>query len=153
VRRRGFANDAGELLAALPTVQQRASKAFPHAEEAITASLPSFNLFRAYTPDIFNGFGKVGQITGYYDGNGHYARASATDLNLFNYNSSSGVLEPISPSEQYDVFGSGANPYKRCPGSATQPAPDGSNPFVEPPWSGAGVTSSECNPADVPPGP
>jgi phospholipid/cholesterol/gamma-HCH transport system substrate-binding protein len=153
VRRRGFANDAGELLAALPTVQQRASRAFPHAEEAITASLPSFNLFRAYTPDIFNGFGKVGQITGYYDGNGHYARASATDLNLFNYNSSSGVLEPISPSEQYDVFGSGANPYKRCPGSGTQPAPDGSNPFVEPPWSGSGVTSSECNPAAVPPGP
>ena len=37
----------------------------------------------------------------------------------------------------------------RCPGGATQPAPDGSNPWV----SDASVDSSECDPADVPPGP
>jgi phospholipid/cholesterol/gamma-HCH transport system substrate-binding protein len=153
VRRRGHANDAAELLAVLPTVQQRASKAFPHAEEAIAAFLPNLSFGRAYTPDIFNGFAKVGQVTGYYDGNGHYARASATDLNLFDYNSGSGVLEPIAPSEQYGAFGAEAAPKQRCPGGATQPAPDGSNPFVEPPWSGAGVTASECNPTDVPPGP
>ena len=153
VRRRGHANDAGELLAALPAVQQRASRAFPHSEDAIAAFLPNLTFARAYTPDIFNGFAKVGQVTGYYDGNGHYARASPTDLNLFDYNSGSGVLEPIAPSEQYDVFGPGAGSRKPCPGGATQPAPDGSNPFVDPPWSGAGVTSSECNPADVPPGP
>jgi phospholipid/cholesterol/gamma-HCH transport system substrate-binding protein len=153
VRKPGKANDAGELLAALPAVQQRASKAFPHSEDAIAAFQPNLDFARAYTPDIFNGFGKVGQITGYYDGNGHYARASPTDLNLFDYNSGSGVLEPIAPSEQYDVFGSEANAPRRCPGGATQPAPDGSNPFVEPPWDGAGVTPSECNPADVPPGP
>jgi phospholipid/cholesterol/gamma-HCH transport system substrate-binding protein len=153
VHRPGNANDAGELLAALPAVQQRASRAFPHSVDAIAAFLPNLNLARAYTPDIFNGFAKVGQITGYYDGNGHYARVSATDLNLFNYNSGSGVLEPIAPSEQYDVFGPEAGSRRPCPGGATQPAPDGSNPFVDPPSSGAGVTPSECNPADVPPGP
>jgi phospholipid/cholesterol/gamma-HCH transport system substrate-binding protein len=152
VRRPGKANDAGELLAVLPAVQQRASRAFPHSEDAVAAFLPTLVFARAYTPDIFNGLGKVGQVTGYYDGNGHYARASTTDLNLFNYNGGSGVLEPIAPSEQYDVFGSEAGSHRRCPGAVTQPAPDGSNPFVDPPWSGA-VTSSECNPADVPPGP
>ena len=128
-------------------------KAFPHSEEAIAAFQPNLNFVRAYTPDIFNGFAKLGQVTGYYDGNGHYARASFADLNLFNYNSGSGELEPIAPSEQYDAFGSAAGVKRRCPGGATQPAADGSNPFVEPPFSGSGVTPSECNPADVPPGP
>ena len=82
MRRRGHANDAAELLAALPAVQQRASKAFPHSEDAIAAFLPNLNLARAYAPDIFNGFGQVGQVTGYYDGNGHYARASARPTSI-----------------------------------------------------------------------
>jgi phospholipid/cholesterol/gamma-HCH transport system substrate-binding protein len=153
VRRKGFANDTAELLGFLPGVQERAAKSFPHAEQAIEDSLPTFSLARAYTPDIFNGFGKLGQITGYYDGNGHYARAQVV-LNLFQRNSGSGVLEPITPSEQYDAFGGAAGTRRPCPGGATQPAPDGSNPFTEPPFAGSGVNpSSECDPADAPPGP
>ena len=74
VRRPGKANDAAELLAALPAVQQRAADAFPHSEQAIADFQPNLNFARAYTPDIFNGFAKLGQITGYYDANGHYAR-------------------------------------------------------------------------------
>ena len=150
VKRPGFANDAGELLASLPTVQQRASKAFPHSEDAIADFQPNLNFIRAYTPDIFNGFGKLGQATAPYDANGHYARASFV-LNIFNYGGS--TLKPIAPSEQYDVYGSSAPVKRRCPGGATQSAPDGSNPFVEPPHSGSGVTTSDCNPADAPPGP
>ncbi|MBW8060594.1 MAG: MCE family protein [Solirubrobacterales bacterium] len=153
VRRSGFANDAGELLAALPTVQRRASRTFPHSEDAIADFQPFLNFARAYTPDIFNGFGKLGQVTGYYDGNGHYARTQPTDLNLFGYDGGSGVLEPIAPSQQYDAFGASAGVSRRCPGAATQPAADGSNPFTEPPFAGAGVTPSQCDPADVPPGP
>lgn len=152
MRRPGKANDTGELFATLPAVQQRASKAFPHAADAIAAFQPNLNFARAYTPDIFNGFGKVGQVTGYYDGNGHYARVQLADLNLFRYNGS-GVLEPISPSQQYEAFGESAAVRRPCPGAATQPAPDGSNPFTEPPFAGSGVTPSQCDPADVPPGP
>ncbi len=150
--RKGFANDAAELLGVLPSVEQRASKAFPHAEEASAAFQPNLNFIRAYTPDLFNGFAKLGQVTATYDANGHYARASFVD-NLFKYNESSGVLEPISPSEQYDAYGSSAGIKRRCPGGATQSAPDGSNPFVEPPFAGSGVTTSDCNPADAPSGP
>jgi phospholipid/cholesterol/gamma-HCH transport system substrate-binding protein len=153
VRRPGSANDAGELLADLPTVQQRAAKAFPHSEEAITAFLPNLEFFRAYAPDLLNGFAKLGQITAPYDANGHYTRVSFSDLNLFNFNNSTKVLEPIAPSEQYDVFGSSAAARKRCPGGGSQPAADGSSPFVEPPWTGAKVTTSDCNPGDAPPGP
>ncbi len=153
VARPGFANDANELLAALPTVQQRASRTFPHAEGAISDFQPNLEFFRAYAPDLFNGFAKLGQVTAPYDGNGHYARVSFSDLNIFKYAGSGSALEPISPSEQYDAFGSAAGVKRRCPGGASQPAADGSSPFVEPPFSGSGVTTSDCNPDDAPPGP
>ncbi len=147
VDRPGKGNDAADLLAALPTVEQRASRTFPHSEDAIAAFQPNLNFARAYTPDLFNGFGKLGTAAGYYDGNGHYVRAATTVQNLFKYNA--GTLEPIPKSQQFDAFGGSAGVHRRCPGGATQPAPDGSNPFV-----GAGsVSSSECNPTDVPPGP
>ena len=149
VARPGFANDSAELLADLPTIEQRAGKAFPHAEGAISAFQPQLNFIRAYTPDFFNGFARLGQVTAPYDGNGHYVRGSLSDLNLFKYNGESRVLEPISPSEQYDAFGDEAGVRRPCPGGATQSAPDGSNPFV----GGGGVDPSTCNPNDAPPGP
>lgn len=152
MRRPGFANDTGELFTTLPVVQRRASKAFPHSEDAIEDFQPNLRFIRAYTPDIFNGFGKLGQLAGYYDGNGHYARAGLA-TNLFRYNSESGELEPIPPSQQYDAYEGATSVRRPCPGAATQPAPDGSNPFTDPPFAGAGVSPSQCDPADVPPGP
>ncbi len=146
--RKGFANDTAETLGFLPALQERSAKAFPHAEQGIEAFQPTLNFARAYTPDILNGFGKLGQISAYYDGNGHYARVQVADLNIFRYNS--GNLEPIPPSEQYDPFGDSAPVRRPCPGAATQTAPDGSNPFVEPPFAGAGVTAAECDPSDEP---
>jgi phospholipid/cholesterol/gamma-HCH transport system substrate-binding protein len=150
VARPGKANDTAELLATLPAVQEQASKAFPHAEDAIAGFQPNLDFIRAYTPDLFNGIGKIGQIAGYYDGNGHYVRAATAVQNLFKYNA--GALEPITKAQQFEAFGSSAPVHRRCPGGATQPATDGSNPFVDPPSSGS-VSSSECNPADAPPGP
>jgi phospholipid/cholesterol/gamma-HCH transport system substrate-binding protein len=152
VNRKGFANDTAELLAALPAVQQRASKAFPHSEDAITAFQPNLNFIRAYTPDLFNGFARLGQVSAPYDGNGHYVRSSFSDLNLFEYDEESRELKPIAPEDQYKAFGESAGVRRPCPGGASQPAADGSSPFVEPPHSGSGVTTSDCNPADAPPG-
>jgi len=149
--RPGFANDTAELLGFLPDVQERASRAFPNSEQAIQAFQPNLNFARAYTPDIFNGFGKLGQITGYYDGNGHYARVQFA-LNLFQRNGE-GTLEPIPPSRQYEFFGDSAPVRRPCPGGATQPAGDGSSPFTQPPHAGSSVSPSECDPADAPPGP
>lgn len=152
MRRPGFANDTGELLATLPGVEQRASRSFPHAEQAIDDFQPNLNFIRAYTPDIFAGFGKLGQLAGYYDGNGHYARASLM-MNIFDYDEETGVLEPIAPNEQYDAYQGATEAKRRCPGGATQPAPDGSNPFTEPPFAGADVSPDECDRGDAPPGP
>ncbi len=151
VARPGKANDAAELLTVLPAVQEQASKAFPHSEAAIAAFQPNLNFIRAYTPDLFNGLGKLGAAAGYYDGNGHYLRVATSAQNLFKYNA--GTLEPITKAHQYEVFGDSASVHRRCPGGATQKAGDGSNPFVDPPWSGSSVDTSECDPADLPPGP
>jgi len=147
--RKGFANDTAEALKLLPLVQERASTAFPHAEAGIEAFQPTLNFARSYTPDIFNGFGKLGQITGYYDGNGHYARGQLA-FNIFKRNSENGGLEAIKPSEQYDAYGGSAGVRRPCPGGGTQSASDGSNPFVKPPFAGSGVSSSECSPGDSP---
>jgi phospholipid/cholesterol/gamma-HCH transport system substrate-binding protein len=149
VSRPGKGNDAADLLATLPGVQNLTSKAFPHSEAAIRAFQPNLNFIRAYTPDFFNAIGKLGQVSGYYDGNGHYARAATAGQNLFRYNESSRELEPIKKEQQLEPFGSSAHSHRRCPGGATQPAADGSNPAV----GGGSVSSSECNPDDVPPGP
>jgi phospholipid/cholesterol/gamma-HCH transport system substrate-binding protein len=149
--RKGFANDTAELLATLPAVEQRAGRAFPHSAQATAAFQPNLDFARAYVPDIFNGFGKLGQITGYYDANGNYARVQFTDLNIFKDNG--GKLEAIPPSKQFEAFGESAGVRRPCPGGSTQSSP-GSNPFTEPPFAGSGVhPSSECNPADAPPGP
>jgi hypothetical protein len=143
----GPGNDTIDLLKTLPAVEGAVSRAFPHSEAAIEAFQPNLNFIRAYTPDLFNGIGKVAQVTGYYDGNGHYARAATSMQNVFE--DEGGTLTPITKAEQFGAFGGSASAHRRCPGGATQSAPDGSNPFV-----GTGsVSSSECNPGDAPPGP
>ncbi len=150
VTRPGKGNDLGDLLATLPTVQQLASRAFPNSERAVAAFQPNLNFARSYTPDLFNALGNVGAAVGYYDANGHYVRVSPSSLNLFRYET--GELKPIAKSEQFNAFGS-PSVRRRCPGGASQPAADGSSPFVNPPFAGSSVSSSECNPADAPPGP
>ncbi|HVD41535.1 MAG TPA: MlaD family protein [Solirubrobacterales bacterium] len=148
VHQPGKANDAGDLLAVLPKVQDLTSRTFPHSEQAISDFQPNLNFIRAYTPDLFNAFSKLGQVAGYYDGNGHYVRAVTAGQNLFRYNADTSELEPLKKSEQFAPFGS-TDVNRRCPGGATQPAADGSNPWV----GGGSVDSSECDPGDVPPGP
>lgn len=151
VSKPGPANDAADLLGELPGVQSRASRAFPHSEAAIADFQPQLNFARSYTTDLFSAIGKLGQAAGYYDGNGHYVRASPSMQNLFAYEG--GSLNPISKAEQLNFFGSGAGVRKPCPGGATQPATDGSSPYTNPPHAGSSVSPAECDPADAPPGP
>jgi phospholipid/cholesterol/gamma-HCH transport system substrate-binding protein len=151
VSRPGKGNDARDLLTALPVVQERSSKTFPHAETAIAAFQPNLNFFRSYTPDLFNALGKLGAVSGYYDGNGHYVRAATGAQNIFRYNA--GALEPLKKSQQFEPFGSEAGVHRRCPGGGAPAAADNSNPYVNPPWSGSGVGRSECDPSDLSPGP
>ncbi|HKZ15573.1 MAG TPA: MlaD family protein [Solirubrobacterales bacterium] len=144
LNRPGQHNDTQELLAALPTVQGRASRIFPHAEAAIAAFQPQLNFARSYTPDLFNALGRLGAAAGAYDGNGNYVRASISAANLFQYGG--GKLTPITRAEQFNGFTATSTP-RRCPGGATNPAADNSNPYVNPPHEGSSVTPSECDPS------
>ncbi len=140
--RPGPHNDTISLLKDLPVVQQRAAHAFPHAEAAIAAFQPQLNFARSYTPDLFNALGNLGVAAGGYDGNGKYVRASISGANLFKYDN--GKLVPITRGEQFNGFTSTSTP-RRCPGGATQPAADASNPYVNPPHGGSSVNPSECD--------
>ncbi len=78
---------------------------------------------RPYTPDFVSWFDDFSQ-TGAYDALGSFSR-SQTYVNAFTLSTGT----PIPFSQQGEVFKQLANinQYKRCPGAAEAPAPDGSN--------------------------
>jgi hypothetical protein len=127
-------------------------------------SEPVFSFIRPYSPDLFGALGKLGQLAGYYDANGHYLRVQPAGLGTFRYNTGTNQLEPdFAINDVFDPYGvpfaagSDLNIYNRCPGGVTQAALDGSNPFLDP--LGPGLTTpvppagNDCNATDLPPGP
>jgi phospholipid/cholesterol/gamma-HCH transport system substrate-binding protein len=96
---------------------------FPEAAEAFRGSAPIVAQGRPYTPDFLAWFDDFSQ-TGAYDALGSFSR-SQTYFNMFTV--SDGGLIPRE--DQGTVFEELANlhQYKRCPGAAEAPAPDGSN--------------------------
>lgn len=130
--------DLTKLLQQTPALASLAAGVFPRLIAEMNQSQAQLDTFREYTPDIVAAFADLGQVGGYYDANGHYAR---TQPAFFPFSlDSSNQLQSRPASQRYDglhkVFG-------RCPGSAVQPAPDGSSP-----WSVPG-----CSLSSVPPGP
>jgi phospholipid/cholesterol/gamma-HCH transport system substrate-binding protein len=152
VHRPGKPNDAPDILKALPATESRASVSFPHAVGAIHAFQPTLDFARPYMTDVLQSLAKLNADSGYYDANGHYFRVLAADANLTQWNSATHVLDPIPISNQFNQYGP-PHVFVRCPGSAAQTAPDASNPFVAPLWPQSGLTSANCNPSDLPPGP
>jgi phospholipid/cholesterol/gamma-HCH transport system substrate-binding protein len=129
VDRAGTGRDLLGVLKGLTGVSAEAVPAFNSTVSTVEDALPIVGEVRPYTPDfvggIINGFG--GTTGGYYDANGHYARISfqGSPYTLTGL----GSLIPRPPSEQ-GLEGYELND-KRCPGAATQPLPDGSNPYLE----------------------
>jgi phospholipid/cholesterol/gamma-HCH transport system substrate-binding protein len=146
---KGKANDLKDAVTDLPRLHAGASSAQQPAIDATQDSTPVLQFARPYMPDLLGAVTKLGQITAYYDADGHYARVQPAELGLFHYdNPGSNVLQPIPASQQFDDLEFDIN--KRCPGSASQPQPDGSNPFLD-----LGLLSSpaDCDATQVPPGP
>jgi hypothetical protein len=67
-------------------------------------------------------------------------------MGIFNYDELTGALTPQPASQRYDQLDQIPD-LAPCPGAATQPAPDGSNPFL-----GDGFLAGKCDPSDIPPG-
>jgi phospholipid/cholesterol/gamma-HCH transport system substrate-binding protein len=157
--RKGRANDLVDMLRDLPRVRRKASTAFPATIDALNASQETIEFARPYMPDLLGWITKFGQITAYYDGNGHYARIQPANNDIFGYDEAAdpapntGVLEPIPPSEQFAFFENtpGAlGPFFRCPGGATQrnsgwPTPE-DHPFLD----DGNLGPDDCDPNDVP---
>ena len=140
-RRPGPSNDANELLEALIPLQSTARPAVNALVRALNASQEEVSETRAYAPDIFNSFAKLGAATANYDGNGHYTRVRPTATGLSELNGT--TIEPQTAPTTYGGLEliSGLN---RCPGGSTQPIA-GSNPFLD-----DGNLIGKCDPSQVP---
>jgi phospholipid/cholesterol/gamma-HCH transport system substrate-binding protein len=151
--RPGANNDLNDSLAVLPGGQRAVSNSVEPTIEALDDSQPVVDFAVPYTPDLMGFISKFGEVTAYYDGQGHYARVQPSSANLFSWNETTQQLTPIPPSQQFDVFPSlGVGPWTRCPGGATQPNPGWPNP-TDHPFLGDGSLDGDCDPDDVPPGP
>jgi phospholipid/cholesterol/gamma-HCH transport system substrate-binding protein len=120
-------NDLTEVALALPSLAQALTTASPNGVRAAEESLPITSLFGPYSPDLQGLLRDFGQVAGYYDANGHYARVAGLfpDFEL----GANNTLKPANPSQVLQGLKTGQ--LRRCPGSATQPAADGSSPFTD----------------------
>jgi phospholipid/cholesterol/gamma-HCH transport system substrate-binding protein len=153
VNRSGSRNDLSDALRELPGAERAARRSVEPTITGLDAAQPTIEDTVPYTPDLLATISKLGQVTGYYDIDGHYARAIPAGSNIFGYNEATEVLEPIPESAQFNGMDTG--PFTRCPGGATQP--NVGFPAVEdhPFLGGGGATdlTGICDPGDVPPGP
>jgi phospholipid/cholesterol/gamma-HCH transport system substrate-binding protein len=162
VNKDGKNNDLTDAMGKLPAARNAADRASEPTVQAMVDSEPTFTFLRPYAPDLLTTVGKLGQISANYDANGHYVRVQPAGLGIFTDNA--GTLEPISVSDQFQDYGAYAGDtnvpanfkvFRRCPGGMTQPAADGSTPFLD---GGALTTpippfTNDCRVLDVPPGP
>ena len=117
------------------------------AEPAVDATIKNFDASqeevaetRAYSPDIFNTFARLGASAANYEGNGHYVRVRPTATGLFQLNGP--AIQPATTT-QYGGLDFISGP-QRCPGAGTQPIA-GSNPFLD-----NGNLVGKCDPSQVP---
>ncbi len=128
---------ARAALLPLPRLEKQARPAVGATSEGLKAALPLITGLRAYTPELVSGFfsGFGGNSAHTYDANGHYARVS---LQV-----GAGGLPGIFPIPTGATLGGYRNGVDaRCPGSAEEPGPDGSNPWIDPTAKGL------CDPED-----
>jgi phospholipid/cholesterol/gamma-HCH transport system substrate-binding protein len=150
----GPANDLNDSLRDLPGGENAASESVAPTLAALDDSTDLIDFAVPYTPDLMGFISKFGQVTAYYDGEGHYARVLPASQNLFSWDQNTQQLTAIPPSQQQDVFPSlGLGPFTRCPGGATQPNLSWPSPTDHPFLGGGDSLRGACDPDDVPPGP
>ena len=145
ISRPGADNDLIDLLRKQPRLTQVAKPTFQHTIAGLRQGTPVLQFIRPYAPDLIGWFRDFGQTTANYDANGHFARISPLigAFQLTDTPTGGQVLNALPPSQR--VVGLETGKIRRCPGSATQAAPDGSNPYAP--------EGSDCDPSIVPPGP
>jgi phospholipid/cholesterol/gamma-HCH transport system substrate-binding protein len=133
-------NDLTDIALGYPALAQQLTTDTPSAIKGLESGTTLFSRLRPYSPE-FAGFARsLGQSTAYYDANGHYIRATTT-VPSFTLGSEGSLVPAESLKQGLQNLKTGQ--LLRCPGSATQPAADGSSPFTD-------TGQLECNPAETP---
>jgi phospholipid/cholesterol/gamma-HCH transport system substrate-binding protein len=126
--RPGPNNDLTDLVRALPGLAQQLTTDSPISVTALQESVPITAVFGPYAPDLAGTLRTFGEGAGYWDADGHYVHVNGVfpDFKL-------GENETLTPaaSAQAALEGLKTGQLRRCPGAATQPAADGSSPFVD----------------------
>jgi phospholipid/cholesterol/gamma-HCH transport system substrate-binding protein len=153
VAKPGNDNDLTDVLQLLPRVQAAASDASREQIQAMNATQDDVDFALPYMPELLGFVGKLGQVAGYYDFDGHYLRVMPGATGAFNYNTATEELDPIysSPGQMFDFFTGYAGPgdafdstgFLKCPGGASQNAEDGSAPFIP------ASVGADCDPTDM----
>ena len=125
--RPGPNNDLTDLVRDLPALAQALVTSSPATVTAEKESVPVTAFLGPYSPDLEGTLRTFGQTSAYYDANGHYVRGNLI-LPDFKVGSNN-TLTPTTPQAALEGLETGQ--LRRCPGAATQPAPDGSSPFVD----------------------
>ncbi len=154
--RPGPANDLADTFALTTRLADAAEQAVPPTLDALDDSQPLFEFARPYAPDVLGFVAKLGQATAYYDADGHYVRLMPAHSNVFSYNPGTQQLDPTYSDPAQQALGLSYGRLARCPGAASQPAFDGSSPFLDdgnlsaysPPAGGG-----DCDPTAVLAGP
>jgi len=141
-------NDLTDTFRNAPQLASDTSAASSSAITTLKKAQPVITFARPYAPDLVGWLRDFGQGASWYDSNGHFARVFPV-FNAYKYNPSAtgGTLTVLPPAERLSTYQSiphGTDNYMRCPGAATQAAPDGSSPFTE------GGTL-DCDPSQIPP--
>ncbi len=137
----GDSNDLTDALEQMPALERAAADTSAQGIDAMDVSEENVAVTRAYSPDLMALVSRLGQITSYYSADGHYARTMPVN-NIFEYDNGTDQLNPTynNPDQQFEFYENPSaefpNPFDefgfhRCPGTASQPAEDGSTPFVE----------------------
>lgn len=107
----------------LPELRDNAVPALKATVLSSVALLPIVDGLRPFTPEIANGVvgGLGNRAAGYYDANGHFARIG--------FNSPANALAGTLNNGQ-GLGGFETKQGFRCPGGSTDPADDGSNPYI-----------------------
>lgn len=138
IRNPSGGGDLITLLQSTPSLARLAQAAFPRMIKEFDDSQQQVDTFREYTPDVVAALGDLGQTGGYFDANGHYSRTQPF-FGAFGVNSANQLTDQPASLR----FNNLSVTHNRCPGSAVQPSPDGTTPWVVP----------GCSRLNVPPGP
>ena len=142
----GRYNDSVDLFRVSPELERISRENTKNSVAALKAGQDEVEFFRPYAPEIAAWITHFSQVPAYYDANGHYARVLPI-FNAFSYDESTNELTALTPAERATAVR--PDGVRFCPGGATQPSSDGSNP-----WTDDGrLDANDCDPTQRPIGP